>query len=79
MLSFLYRLIRGFQREHGFPPNVVYLSPQHFRALCENLSGLPTDRIEAFLGVQMVLEPAATHPHVAWQEPMHRRRAAGQD
>lgn len=79
MLSFLYRLIRGFQREHGFPPNVVYLSPSHYQALSENLAALPTERIEAFLGVQLILEPTATHPHVAWQEPVHRRRVAGRD
>jgi hypothetical protein len=77
MLSFLYRLIRGFQREHGFPPNAVYMSPLHYRALCENLSGLPSESIEAFLGVNLVIEPTATHPHAAWQDSLHRRRAAG--
>jgi hypothetical protein len=77
MLSFLYRLIRGFQREHGVAPNVVYLNPLHYRALCENLSALAPERIETFLGVHMVLEPTATHPYVAWQDSAHRRRATG--
>jgi hypothetical protein len=79
MLSFLYRLIRGFQREHGFPPNVVYLSPQHYRALRDNIPTLTHERIESFLRVHVVLEPDALHPHVAWQEPVHQRRTVGAD
>lgn len=77
MLSFLYRLIRGFQREHGFPPNVVYLSPEHYRALRDNLSSLTHEQIERFLRVHVVLEPEAVHPHVAWQEMAHQHHAAG--
>lgn len=77
MLSFLYRLIRGFQREHGFPPNVVYLSPQHYRALRDNVPTLTHEQIEKFLCVHLALEPEALHPHVAWQELVHRDQAAG--
>lgn len=76
MLSFLYRLIRSFQREHDFPPNVVYLSPEHYKALRNNASMLTHEQIERFLRVHVVLEPEALHPHVAWQEPAHHGRAA---
>jgi hypothetical protein len=79
MLSFLYRLIRGFQREHGFPPNVVYLSPEHYRALRDNVPTLTHERLEGFLRVHVVLEPDALHPHVAWHEPAHQRRAAANE
>ncbi len=77
MLSFLYRLIRNFQREHQFPPNVVYLSSLHYRALRDNLSKFNHEQIEHFLQVHIVLEPEALHPHVAWQEPARQHRANG--
>jgi hypothetical protein len=77
MLSFLYRLIRGFQREHGFPPNVVYLNSLHYRALRDNLSTLSHEQAENFLRLHIVLDAGALHPHAAWQEPVHRRRAMG--
>lgn len=77
MLSFLYRLIRGFQREHGFPPNVVYLSPQHYRALRDNLPDVTHEQTERFLQVHIVLDAEALHPHVAWQETEHRNHATG--
>ncbi len=76
MLSFLYRLIRNFQREHRFPPNVVYLNPLHYRALRDNLSTLNHEQIENFLQLHIVLIADALHPHVAWQEPVRRPRTA---
>jgi hypothetical protein len=76
MLSFLYRLIRGFQREHGFPPNVVYLNARHYQALRDNLSNLTHDQTERFLRLHIVLDNEALHPHAAWQEQGHRHRAA---
>jgi hypothetical protein len=77
MLSFLYRLIRGFQWEHGFPPNVVYLNPLHYRALRENLSALTHEQAENFLQLQIVLVADALHPRMAWQDSVHLRRAVG--
>ena len=76
MLSFLYRLIRGFQREHGFPPNVVYINSVHYRALRDNLSTLTHEQTERFLCLHVVLDNEALHPHVAWQEMAHSFRAS---
>ncbi len=76
MLSFLYRLIRNFQREHGFPPNVVYLNAMHYQALRDNLSMLTHDQAENFLRLHIVLRPEALHPHMAWQEQPKPQRAA---
>lgn len=76
MLSFLYRLIRDFQREHGIPPNVLYLSESHYGALRENLPQLDHEDVERLLRLHIVLFPEATHPRVACQE-LPRRRAAG--
>jgi hypothetical protein len=76
MLSFLYRLIRGFQREHGFPPNVVYLNSLHYGALRDNLSTLTHEQAENFLRLHIVLDTETLHPHVAWQEQVHSPRAA---
>ena len=76
MLSFLYRLIRGFQREHGFSPNTLYLNQFHYRALRQNLSQLKHEETKRFLRLRIVLLAEARHPHLAWlEEP--RRRCAG--
>ncbi len=77
MLSFLYRLMRSFQREYGFFPNVVYLNALHYRALRSNLADLNHDQVESFLHLHIVLESDASHPHVGWQEQTCRSQAAG--
>jgi len=77
MLSFIYRLIYSFRAEHGFSPNVIYLTETHYRALCENLPDLGHEQIERFLEVQIVLVSETSHPRAAWQEQMHRRAAGG--
>jgi len=76
MLSFLYRLIRSFQREHGFSPNVVILNSLHYRALRDNLATLTHEQAENFLRMQVVLDAEALHPHVAWREQGRSRHAA---
>lgn len=75
MLSFIYRLICSFRTEHGFLPNLIYLTDTHYCALRENLSTLGHEQIERFLGAQIVLTSETSHPHVAWQEQVHRRVA----
>jgi hypothetical protein len=76
MLSFLYRLIRDFQREHGLPHNVLHLNETHYHALRENLSQLGHEETERFLQLHIVLFREEMHPRVACQKPL-RRRAAG--
>lgn len=77
MLSFLYRLIHDFQREHGFPPNVLNLNETHYRALRENLPQLGHEETECFLRLQIVLLTDALHPQVSHREPLRRRAGGG--
>jgi len=77
MLNFLYRLIRDFPREHGFPPNVLYLNQTHYCALRENLPQLGHEETECFLQLHIVLLTEALHPQVAHREPQRRRAGGG--
>ena len=73
MLSFLYRLMRSFRREHGYAPNVVTMSAAHFRILRENLADMrDSAEISRLLGMEVILGEECTPPHVGWM-PMARR------
>ncbi len=78
MLSFLFRLIREFQREHGFTPNALYINPFHYHKLRENLPDLQhDDALARFLTVEIIVSEEAIHPHVAWLNPARRKFASG--
>lgn len=77
MLSFLFRLIRAYQREHGFLPNVLYLNELHYQKLCESLPDLSGhDDLSAFLKLEIIISAEATHPNLAWLNPLHKPFAA---
>jgi hypothetical protein len=66
MLSFIYRLIKTFQREHGLHPNLVYLNRQHYQKLLKSLPTMKThEEISRFLMMEIVISPEIAHPHVA--------------
>ncbi len=78
MLSFLFRLIREFQREHSFAPNALYINSFHYRKLRENLPDLQhDDELARFLTVEIIVSEEAIHPHVAWLSPARRQFASG--
>jgi hypothetical protein len=67
MLSFLYRLVENYHREHGLHPNLLYLSPWHYRKLLECLPEMQSqEEVSRFLMMQIVINPEALHPYVAW-------------
>ena len=67
MLSFIYRLLDDFEQEHGYRPNVLYLSPEHCAHLREAFSpGLDMADIRRHLGLEIVLDASLAHPRVAW-------------
>lgn len=76
MLSFIYQLARTFEREHGYPPNLLYLSPLHYQAL---LAALPEESglegMRQRLGMELILSGEIVHPHVAWTRQAVRRAA----
>ena len=76
MLSFIYRLVRDFEKEHGIQPNLLYLNQMHLNFLREQLS--PAEQPNAIfrqLGLEIIITQEATHPHVAWMKPAWQRKA----
>ena len=67
MLSFLYRLVENYHREHGLHPNLLYLNPWHYQKLLEGLPEMKNqEAVSRFLMMQVVINPEAAHPYVAW-------------
>lgn len=67
MLSFLYRLVEHYHREHGLHPNLLYLNPWHYQKLLECLPEMEgQEEVSRFLMMQIVISPEAVHPYVAW-------------
>ncbi|MDO8704056.1 MAG: hypothetical protein Q7J84_03840 [Sulfuricaulis sp.] len=67
MLSFLYRLVEHYHREHGLHPNLLYLSQWHYQKLLESLPEMKgQDEVSRFLMMQIVISPELAHPYVAW-------------
>lgn len=66
MLSFLYRMAKSFETEHGFRPNMLYLNNQHFLQLKTQLDNIKDlDALNHLLGMEIVLDDELTQPHVA--------------
>lgn len=67
MLSFLYRLVELYHREHGLHPNLLYLSPWHYHKLLECLPEMEDqEQVSRFLMMQIIVSPETVHPYVAW-------------
>ena len=67
MLSFLYRLATDYEREHGHRPNLLYISPLHYQSLRHDLASIQgLGELVRFLGMEIVIEPEVSHPHVSY-------------
>jgi len=67
MLSFLCRLVEQYHREHALHPNLLYMNPSHYRKLLECLPEMQSqEEVSKFLMMQIIINPEATHPYVAW-------------
>jgi hypothetical protein len=76
MLSFLNSLVREFRAEHGYAPNLVYLSAAHYSRLTNEVPQFQNhDQITQLLQMEVVISNDAMHPHVAWIRPRHLRYA----
>lgn len=76
MLSFIYRLVRDFEKEHGIHPNLLYLNQAHMQFLREQLNSTKQlDDIVQMLGMEIILTQEAIHPHVAWTQLVWQRKA----
>lgn len=76
MLSFINRLVREYELEHGFHPNLLYLNrfhAEHLKTAFDADFSVP--QILDFLGMEMIIENDITHPHVAWTQMAQRASA----
>jgi len=74
MLSFIYRMMREFEMEHGMKPNVLHLNNAHFDKLRDDF--LDPSNIEAIisrLDMEIVIEKNSLHPHLSWMESSYRK------
>jgi len=77
MLSFIYNLAQEYEQEHGFRPNVLYLSRIHFKELQGQLAEIHhLGAMSRLLGMEIVLETEIPHPHVCWSTIDWRRAVA---
>ena len=65
MLSFIYRLMRDFEVEHGMKPNVLYMNKEHFQWLRHEFVN-PEDvrSIIERLDMYLVIDHSVVHPHL---------------
>ena len=74
MLSYIYRLVRNFEQQHGIYPNLLYLNDLH---VCHLKAGLDEhysfQAIRELLQMEIVVSKETVHPHVAWSPAVHKK------
>jgi len=73
MLSFIHRLARDFELEHGIHPNLLYLNrfhAEHLKAAFD--ADYSMSQILDLLGMELIIENDITQPHVAWTQAARR-------
>ena len=69
MLSFINRLVREFEQEHGFHPNLLYLNRFHLEHLKASFNAdYSMQQILDLIGMEVIIENDIIHPHVAWTQ-----------
>lgn len=74
MLDYLYRLVAGFEREHGIHPNLLYINAHHIEHLTASFNQKYTlSQIMNMLEMELVIDNYTTHPHVCWSQLSQRK------
>jgi len=74
MLSYIYRLIRDFEQEHGIHPNILYLNEIHAHHLKNGFAeDYSYQAIRDLLQMEFVVSRETLHPHVAWTPTVIRK------
>ena len=68
MLSHINHIASEFQKEHGYPPNTLFLNRLHLPRLKLEFAGVDIEKILEVLGMDIRLEQDSTHPHVGWYD-----------
>lgn len=66
MLSYILRLQRDFEREHGFAANVLYLNGEQYQRLKFEFGDPLRPSVSERLGVDVILSSDCIHPNVGW-------------
>lgn len=73
MLDYIYRLVSGFEQEHGVLPNLLYLNRIHSEHLKTSFDeSYSLAQIMTMLQMEMIIDPEIVHPHVAWAHSAQR-------
>ena len=73
MLGFIVRLVSSFEKEHGFRPNLLYINRTHSEHLKDAFDEqFSFSQIVEMLEMEIIIQPEATHPYVAWTQVGHR-------
>jgi hypothetical protein len=74
MLSYIYRLIRDFEQEHGIHPNILYLNEIHAKHLKNGFAETYSYQdMRDLLQMEFVVSKETVHPHVAWTSMVTRK------
>lgn len=67
MLSYIFRLISDFEKEHGIHPNLLHLNSSHIGYLKMAFKeGYSLHQIMNILEMELIIEEDIIHPHVVW-------------
>lgn len=73
MLGYIYRLVVGFEREHGMRPNLLYINPTHLQHLKSSFDErFSIGDIMDMLKLEVIIDSASVHPHVCWTQTAQR-------
>ena len=73
MLSFIYRLIRDFEQQHGIHPNLLYLNEYHVKHLMDGVADdFSLQNITELLELDLIINREVLHPRVVWTQTAQR-------
>jgi len=73
MLGYIYSLVRSFEKEHGFHPNLLYINSIHNKHLTSSFAdGYSMQQIMNILGMEIIVDQEIIHPRVAWTHTAFR-------
>jgi hypothetical protein len=73
MLSFILRISREFEQEHGIYPNLLYLNrfhAEHLKAAFDLEYSM--NQILEILDMELIIQNDITHPRVVWSQIAQR-------
>ena len=73
MLDYIYRLVMGFEHEHGLRPNLLYINRFHSEHLKSSFDEHYTlGQIMDMLQMDVIIDSNSVHPHVCWIQAAER-------